>query len=179
MNSSIARRYAKALFELGSDEGILEEVRSSLEGLSDTLSRHPILSEACLNPMFRREEHWHVLEALMTRQGCPPLVVRFMDLLVAKHRLQSLHDIVRHFSELVDQAQGIETVRVKAPKELSDGDKAALKAKLEEGLGRKVTLSIEQDPALIAGVAVQVGSQVYDGTVRGKLGALRKAMLRE
>lgn len=129
--------------------------------------------------MFSREEHGRVLEKVMGRYGYPPLVMQFVNLLVAKHRIAYLPDIVSHFSELVDEARGRETVRVKVPRDLTGSDQAQLKTRLEEGLGQQVALSIQKEPSLLAGIAVQVGSQVFDGSVRGKLIELRQILLRQ
>jgi F-type H+-transporting ATPase subunit delta len=179
MNSSVARRYAKALFELAREEERIDPVRAGLERLSDALTRNPDLSEACLNPMFSREEHWTVLKGVMGRQNAPDLVVRFVELLVLKHRVIHLQDIVRQFGELVDRAAGKETVSVRTPRPLEEKAAAALRSRLEASLGRKVVLQVREDPSLISGIAVQIGSRVFDGTVRGKLGELRKALLQK
>jgi F-type H+-transporting ATPase subunit delta len=179
MDSAVAKRYAKALFDLASEGNTTSEVRADLAELCGSLAGHSELSEACFNPMFGREEQSRVLDSVMSRQGCRPLVVRFVNLLLAKRRLRALHDISRFFGELVDRAQGVETVRVRSPRKMSDGDQARLRTQLESGLGRRIALSIEEDPKLLAGISVQVGSQVFDGTVRGKIAELRKAMVHE
>jgi F-type H+-transporting ATPase subunit delta len=179
LNSSVARRYAKALFELAREGKIIEPVRSGLEGLSGALSRNADLSEACLNPMFSREEHWTVLKDVMARQKAPDLVVRFVELLVLKHRMGHLQDIVRHFGELVDREAGRETVRVRTPRPMEEKAASALRAKLEDSLGRKVALEVREDPSLISGIAVQIGSRVFDGTVRGKLAEMRRILLQK
>lgn len=179
MNLSIARRYAKALFELAREEKAVDPVRSGLERLAEALNKNADLSEACLNPMFSREEHWTVLKGVMGRHKSPDLVVRFVELLVLKHRMIYLQDIVRHFAELVDRSQGKETVRVRTPRPMDEQEAAALRSALEERLGRKVTLQVQEDPGLIAGIAVQIGSRVFDGTVRGKLGEMRRVLLQK
>jgi F-type H+-transporting ATPase subunit delta len=179
VNSSIARRYAKALFELAREEKNVDPVRSGLERLAEGLARHEDLSQASLNPMFSREEHLGVLKGVLGRHKTPDLVVRFVELLVLKNRVVYLQDIVRHFAELVDRSQGKETVRVRTPRRMSESEEGALRSSLEESLGRKVTLQFQEDPSLIAGIAVQISSRVFDGTVRGKLGEMRKALLQK
>lgn len=179
MSSAIARRYAKALFDLAVEDNALNEVRNGLETLSRSLQDHADLSEVCMNPMFSREEHLKVLDAVMKREESPRLVVQFIELLVAKHRLIHLHGIVRFFGELVDAAKGVETVQVRSPKRLSAEDETRLKDRLEAGFGRKVALTIEEAPELLAGITVTIGSKVFDGTARGRLAELRATMLRE
>lgn len=176
MNSAISKRYAKALFDLAIQDKLLDQTRTRLEELTETLTHHSDLSDICLNPMFSREEHWQVMEKIMGRLNCSQLVVRFVNLLVIKHRLVYLPEITRHFAELVDEKQGRERVRVQSPREMSDEDRAKLKAKLQETLGCEVALSIQHRPDLIAGISIQVGSQVFDGSVRGRLDELRRTL---
>jgi F-type H+-transporting ATPase subunit delta len=176
VDSAISRRYAKALFDLATQDQLLDQTQTGLEELTEALTRHPDLSNVCLNPMFSREEHWKVMEKILDRLSCSTLIVRFVNLLVIKHRLVYLPEITRLFAELVDEIQGREAVRVQSPREMSDEDRANLKAKLEETLGREVVLSVQHRPDLIAGIALQVKSQVFDGSVRGKLDELRRTL---
>lgn len=176
MESAISRRYAKALFDLAEQDQILDQTRTGLEELTEVLTHQHDLSNVCLNPMFSRDEHWQVMEKIMDRLSCLPLVVRFVNLLVIKHRLVYLPEIARVFAELVDEKQGRVVVHVQNPSEMSDGDRAELKAKLQKSLGRKVVLSIQHKPDLISGITIQVGSQVFDGSVRGRLNELQKTL---
>ena len=178
MNSAIAQRYAKAIFELAVQEQQLDPTRTSLEGIQSALFSSPDLTEVCSNPLFSREEQWGVLERVLGKIEAPPLVTRFMDLLVAKRRLVYVPDIVRQFGKLVDQSRGLEVVSVKSPHEMSEEGRFEMKTRLEKILGREVALSISHEPDLIAGAMIQVGSQVFDGTVRGRLADLRREMLR-
>ncbi len=179
MKSAISKRYAKALFDLAEQDQILDQIRTGLEELTEVLIHQHDLSNVCLNPMFSRDEHWQVMEKVMDRLSCLPLVVRFVNLLVIKHRLVYLPEIARVFAELVDEKQGREVAHVLSPREMSDGDRAELKAKLQKSLGRKVVLSIQHKPDLISGITIQVGSQVFDGSVRGRLNELQKTLSSE
>lgn len=176
MNSAIGRRYAKALFELVRQEDTLDLSRDSLEQLSETLADHPGLRNACSNPIFSREDRKQALRQIMTRLGAPPVTLQFVAFLVAKHRLPYLPDIVLAFAAMVDEEQGRQAVLVRVAKELKAKDQALLKSRLEVALGQQVALTIEAEPALIAGMVIQMGSEVFDGSVRRQLSELRRTL---
>lgn len=176
MNSAIGRRYAKALFALAREEGALEASRASLEQLTEILSHHRDLKNVCSNPIFSREDRKQALEQVLDRLGAPPGIRRFLDILIAKHRLPYLPEIVLAFAAMVDEEQGRQAVLVRVAKELKAKDQALLKSRLEVALGKQVALTIEAEPALIAGMVIQMGSEVFDGSVRRQLSELRRTL---
>jgi len=52
----------------------------------------------------------------------------------------------------------------------------AFAAQLKTALGREVVLETQEDPALLGGVLLKVGSTVYDGSAAGALKSLRTAL---
>jgi F-type H+-transporting ATPase subunit delta len=65
--------------------------------------------------------------------------------------------------------EGIVDARVATAYELAADQLAAIVAKLELKLGKKVTASQTVDPELIGGVVIQVGDEVLDASVRGRI----------
>ena len=61
------------------------------------------------------------------------------------------------------------TARISYAGALSDETKSALQSSLEGKTGRKLTLELKEDPALIAGVRIAVGDYVYDSSIKQAL----------
>ena len=61
---------------------------------------------------------------------------------------------------------------------LADADRAALRQRLGQRLGKTVLLDTEVDPALLGGFVAEVGSQVLDASVAGQLWALRAQIIK-
>lgn len=177
MNTATARRYAKALFDLAQQEKQLEAVRERLDQIDQMIQTVPELLSLCQNPIYHLDEKKRVLERLATQIGSPPLLKRFIQLLVQKNRLPHLPEIVKVFSGLVDAAQGRQNVRVRLARELSSKQLAGLRQRLEEMMHRTVELKIESDPSLIGGMVIHVGGRVYDGSVREQLRGLRRDLI--
>jgi len=57
--------------------------------------------------------------------------------------------------------------------ELTDAEKDALARALERRFGRPVQLDMEIDSRIVGGVWVQVGDTIIDGSLQGRLEALR------
>ena len=178
MNIGTARRYAKALFELAQQEKQLAPIRERLEQIDRMIRTQIELRELCQNPRYHQEEKKRILESLADRIGSPPLLKRFMDLLVQKNRLPQLPDITKVFGILVDEAQGVEHVRVQAARPLSKDQQSQLKRQLETLIRRDVDLVVDEDPSLIGGLVVYAGSRVYDGSVKGQLQRLRRELVK-
>jgi F-type H+-transporting ATPase subunit delta len=178
MNIGTARRYAKALFELAQQEKQLAPIRERLEQIDQMIRTQTELRELCQNPRYHQEEKKRILASLADRIGSPPLLKRFMDLLVQKNRLPQLPDITKVFGILVDEAQGVEHVRVQAARPLSKDQQSQLKRQLEALMRRDVDLVVDEDSSLIGGMVVYAGSRVYDGSVKGQLQRLRRELVK-
>jgi F-type H+-transporting ATPase subunit delta len=72
------------------------------------------------------------------------------------------------------RARAIATVTVARP--LEEKQKERLQAALERQLGRQVNLQIVIDPSVVGGARVQVGDEVIEGTVAGRLAAAEKQL---
>jgi F-type H+-transporting ATPase subunit delta len=178
MTIGTARRYAKALFELAQQEKQLAPIRERLEQIDQMIRTQTELRDLCQNPRYHQEEKKQILASLADRIGSPPLLKRFMDLLVQKNRLPQLPDITKVFGILVDEAQGVEHVRVRAARPLSKDLQSQLKRQLETLTRRDVDLVVDEDPSLIGGMVVYAGSRVYDGSVKGQLQRLRRELVK-
>lgn len=83
--------------------------------------------------------------------------------------------LLSHFERLVrlDLARRTATIESAAP--LSPEMQARVQAGLGKIYGTKLNISFAQNPKLLAGLRIKVGSDVYDGTVQARLAALEEA----
>ncbi len=178
MNSSTARRYAKALFDLARLEKQPAPIRERLEQMDRMIRSQPELLDLFRNPLYTLDEKKRILSSLGDQIGNPPLLRRFMDLLIQKNRLRELPEIARVFGVLVDEANGLEHVRVRVAKSLSKEQETGLKRQLEAILRRDLDLIVETDSSLVGGIVVYTGNRVYDGSVKGQLQGLRRELVK-
>jgi F-type H+-transporting ATPase subunit delta len=105
-----------------------------------------------------------------------PIVVNFLLVLSNHGRWEALHEVIKQLEAVIDDHLGFERVEVRSAYELSDSQREELTRELTRLAGRKIRMRQSVDPELIGGVTAQVGSVVYDGSVRGQLAKMRQTL---
>lgn len=178
IKTAVATRYAKALFELV-DSSTLESVRTGLDGLGRAYDQTPALRHVLASPAFKPEDKVAILTELSGRLGMPDVAGRFLEQLIKKNRAGFLPDIAVAFAELADQAKGAQQVKVMSARTLDDKEQENLRTRLQGALKRDIDLNIQTDPALLSGLRIQIGSTVFDSSIRNRLTAIRTALTKE
>jgi F-type H+-transporting ATPase subunit delta len=177
LGGSIARRYARALFEIGVDKGTFEALGQELETLA-TLYRESLeLRHTLENPVFKISQKRAILEKLLPRVAPSRVVQTFALLLVERRRIAALPNIARAYQELTDAQLGRVRATVSSAKPLDVLTVAEIQRALERRTGKKVLMKTEVDPTLIGGVVARVGSLVLDGSLRTRLATLGNRIL--
>jgi len=84
--------------------------------------------------------------------------------------------ILAHFQRLLKLDFDRRTARVESPVPLADPQQAAIKANLAHRYGEGLIFAFTQNPSLIGGLRVQIGSDVFDGSVEARLAALEASL---
>ena len=175
--TAVARRYAKALFDLQDPSGI-GPTTAAFRLLAEAFASSREFRALLVSPVFTKEEKAAVVNQVASKAGCPPITSRFLTHLVRKNRIVFIREISDAFSQLADQASNRKAVQVVAAQPLSDKEQAAIRTRLEQVTRGQVDLAVRVDPAVISGLEIRFGSRVYDGTVRGYLERLRAILTR-
>jgi F-type H+-transporting ATPase subunit delta len=177
MGGSIARRYAKALFGLGVDEGTYERFGQELDQLARAYDGSSDLRLALENPVIKPSEKQMILRAILPRVAPSLPVQRFAQLLLGRGRITHLASIARAYRELADARAGQVRATVTSAAPLAAGDLDRVRRALEKRTGRKVMIQTAVDPNLIGGIVALVGDLVLDGSVRTQLDEMRRRLL--
>jgi F-type H+-transporting ATPase subunit delta len=173
---SIPRRYAKALFGLAVEMGRVEPWSDALLALKQAVESSPDLLEVLSNPVYSREQRHAIVEKLASALRLDAEPANLLFLLGDRNRLAALGAVVDAFRELADQHLGRVRAKVTSAVPLDVATAQAIADKLSQATQAKVLLDRAVDPALLGGVVAQVGSLVYDGSVRTQLEDLRKTL---
>jgi len=171
---SLARRYARALLDIGKEEGNLRKVLSETEEFAGNLDRSPDLRDAMESAHVGRQVKQATLDSVISKAGFLPTTKSFLSLLVDKGRMNVLPAILSELRRMVEEHEGIERVEVTVPMPMSAPQKDHLRSVLERRTGKKVELEESLDPAVLGGMVVRVGSTVYDGSVRTQIQQIRQ-----
>ncbi|MEZ4294280.1 MAG: F0F1 ATP synthase subunit delta [Polyangiaceae bacterium] len=173
---AIARRYAQAVFELGKESGQLAAVSKQISAMADVLTGSEELRNVLANPLVDESAKEAILVDIGGKLGAGDIATRTLRVLAQNGRLAALPDIGRVLSRLVDEDSKTLRATVTSAGPLSDSYKSKLKAELEKVTGQKVEITLRTDAALVAGVVVQIGDRVIDGSVRAKLQRFREGL---
>lgn len=173
INNTIAKRYAKALVQIGSESGLIDAFRQELVAVDSIVSADKDIQGFFANPAFTTDQKKDVMKELIVRTGCSELVSNFLMLLVDKNRQSLISQIVLSFEKLADETCGLVRPAVSTAFALDDNQIASIKAALESKTGKKVIPQVTVDSSLIGGVVVQIGDMVYDNSVKTQLNRIQ------
>ena len=174
VNVSIARRYARALLE--SSGAGADKVLEQLQQFVLVLQSSPELTDVVNNPAYTRSQREAVIEQLIKANSADPTLANLIRLLNDRNRLGQLGDVARVYRDLVDARMGRVRGKVTSANELSDAQLKALEKSLEKLTQRNVLLEAKVDKTLLGGVSAQIGSVVYDGSLRSQLDVLARTL---
>jgi F-type H+-transporting ATPase subunit delta len=175
---AIARRWARAIFEIGKETGAVTRLEAEVSAFAQTYADNAELRTVLDNPLVPEAEREAVIVEIAGRMGVSDAAKSTLRLLAKKRRLVALPDIARQLARLADDDQNVVRAEVQSAAPLSDDYLGKLRAELERATGKKVVVTHHQDAALIGGVVTKIGDQVIDGSVRARLTGFRESLLR-
>jgi F-type H+-transporting ATPase subunit delta len=172
---AIARRYARALFELAIEENRLSEVARELSQARAALEPDEIAA-ALADPAAPREKKLRIAQRVADACHLSPTVANALRLLARRNRLSDLPAVDRAFRELSDERSGLLRARLISAVPVNDAVVGGLSRRLCEATGREVVIERTIDASILGGLVAQVGSKVYDGSLRSQLENLRRQL---
>lgn len=171
-STTIARPYAKAIFEYALAENKLAEWSTHLTMLAQTVLNHDA-AQFIENPASTVAQHIDLLQSIINAESTKnESINNLIALLATNKRLMLLPEIYAHYEALRAEQEKTLDVEVSSFSALSETQKEQLIESLSRRLQRKVALKINIDPTLLGGAVIRAGDLVIDGSVRGKLNKL-------
>ncbi len=166
----IARRYARALFELA-QEGA--DLMAGLEVLAQ-VSQLEDVSRLLADPKLPPELAATVLNKAAGK--LPKELVSLIDMLCDRGKGCLLAEIAELYEDMQLEAAAEVVAEVTTAVKLDAETKSKLSASIVKGLGKKVQLQVNEDASIMGGVIIRVGDRQIDYSLRGKLEGLRRAL---
>ena len=176
---TIAKKYAKALLEIGLKDGNYETLRQDLDKMADLLKESKELRVALWSPAFPKPTREAIGRKIGERLGLATATIKFIELLIQKKRIDLFFEITKVYRDLGDEVAGRTRTTLVTPLELPSGLVQEIKSLIESWTGKEVILSLERDPSLIGGVLTKIGNVVYDGSLKAQIAKLRDNLYKE
>jgi F-type H+-transporting ATPase subunit delta len=173
VTGSLARRYARAVLEIGTANGNLDKIGADLQSLAKAMHDSAELVTALTNPAIRRGDRRRVIDGLLQRIGADQLTKNLVYLLLDGERLSSVEAISREVNAMIEAKSGRMAAEVTSAQPLDAAQLTQITAALEKLSGKKVAVTKREDPNLLGGVVAKLGDTVYDGSLRTQLRTLR------
>ena len=173
----VARRYAKAILELGNEIGTIDAIVEEMSSAAEAYQTSAELRSALENPLFPLEVKRNILNELAQTLGLSTTTRNTILLLNDRRRMIALPGIARLLREMSDAKKGVVRAEVVTATLLSDAYYAKLQVQLEKMTGKRVVVDRREDANIIAGVVTRIGDTVYDGSLRARLDEMKSALL--
>lgn len=178
LSHTVAHRYAKGLLDAVASvaPGHEQAVKEQLDALVEAVEGHDALQLLVVNPAISAQQKKAILSKISETLGVSDLVVRFVDVVADKERLDHLALMAEAYGKLLDEHLGIVSAEVTTSTPLNPGQTAELENSLRRATGAEVRIARRTDPELLGGVVTRIGDVVYDGSLRGHLERIRQRL---
>lgn len=172
---TVARNYARALFELGLEHGEEEKYSDAFGSLSETLSDRRIARFLDTPKIDASVKESAVRRALEGR--VPERFLRFVLVVMRKRRQGLLELMGEEYQGLLDVHSGRVHASVTLAREPDEAMERLLAERLSSMVGQAVVPQITVNPAILGGLVVRFGDRAMDGSLRRQLVSLRRDMM--
>ena len=176
--AAIASRYARALVEVVLEQKIDPDTSvQQLNNILDAVRESAELRKVWESPAVPAKQKRNLLDAIVGQTGASRPIRNFVAVLIDHQRIPMLERIAQQYVRELDAQLGYAEAQISSARPLSQPEKAALEAEVSRMTGKKVRVQYGSDPDLLGGVKIQIGSTIYDGSIRGQLQKLREQLV--
>jgi F-type H+-transporting ATPase subunit delta len=168
----IAQVYARSLFEVAKEHGVLDEVREQLGQFADALNENREVAIFFFSPHFSAAEKKDGLKRML--EGANPVFLNFLEALVERHRMPAIFRIRARYESLWDDENQLLPVEVTSAVGLDESTIRGIGDRIGEQTGNKIELTSVVDPEILGGIVLRVGNFILDASIRNRLNQLRK-----
>lgn len=171
---ALERQGVRGLLRAARDSGELPRVQDELHTVATTASSDPDLSDALRNRAYPLESRRGLLAAL-TQGKVSPVTASLLQRAAAA-RLRTVPLTIDSYLEMAAQLGNEQIAKVQVAKPLDAGRLDRLRRALEAQVGRPIALQVEVVPSVMGGINVQLGDDIIESTVAGRLDDARRLL---
>lgn len=171
----VAKRYAKALFEVAKEQNRIAEVEEELKAVIGALKDNADLYKLIKHPSIEASVKSGLLKQIFESAVSQP-VFNALRLLIDRRREDVLEAFVNYYVNIANEALGQASGTVYTPAALSAEELTRIAATFSQLTGKQIRVESVIDKSLLGGIQVRIGDRLYDGSLSGKLGRLEKQL---
>jgi F-type H+-transporting ATPase subunit delta len=171
-NSKLAKRYARALFQVGVEENILQAIYIDMSKLKNLLADSKDLQALFKSPIIKSKTKQNLIKLIFDGK-LNTTVINFLLFIIKAKREKYTSNITEQFDAIYKDYKGIKTANVITVSKIDAETKSQILSKLKEYTNSEIELSEEIDKNLIGGMQLFIDGKKYDNSLRAKLNKLR------
>lgn len=168
--ATIARPYAEALFQ--SSKNDLAGTSQWLDALASVAGNDQLLQFAG-NPKVGDQQVYDLVTGVAR---VPEHGKNFLRMIIENGRLAALPEVAQQFRAMKNAQGGTSDAVVYSAFPIAADALGNVAQALEKRFGRKLNLTVQEDPSLIGGIRVVVGDEVLDTSVKARLEQMKVAL---
>ena len=179
--NSIAESYATSLYEIAHAEGALDRVEKDLDHLKEVLRREKKLMSFLKGSEVTPEGKRKALAEIFgyppsSKDSLSPIILNHLNLLIDQEHEREIQAIVEAFDQFVSAHRKKVTAVITTSIPLTEQESKEIEKNLSKATQKAVHLKKRVDETILGGAIIRIGEKVIDGSVRRRLGDLRKKM---
>lgn len=177
--AAVDLRYARAFASVVVEQKLdVNAVNRQLHDFAMTLDGSHDLREVLQNPSIPEQQKLNLLDAIASRIGMDRAVRNFIAVITHHGRLHELGEILTAYATIADEETRVAEAEITTARPLDDANRQLLEQQVAQlAGGQQVRATYQQDPSLLGGAVVRIGSTVYDGSVRAQLQQLKQRLM--
>jgi len=173
----VAKKYAHALLMTVIERNLIDLADEQMTGLRELIRRDRSLINFLTAPQILEEKKYELVRTVFSKR-LERLFIEFLAVLIDKHRVRFLPDILDEFDRLLNVEKGVLKATVVSATKLDQSVYDSLKPKLAKKTGLKVEIEKKIDPAILGGMIVIMHDEIIDGSVRHGLDLIKEKLER-
>lgn len=172
----IAARYVKALLAVAENAKVRTTVEKDLATLAEAAKTSDTFKSLLANPLLSGKQMAKIMSHLLQSVKAHEVTLRLVLVLSYRKRLQLLPEIAVLYAQAVAEERGEMKAELITAVKLSLKHIQSISDELSKAYGKTVSLEAKEDPKLLGGAVLRVGSQQLDSSVSGKLKRLEQKL---
>jgi F-type H+-transporting ATPase subunit delta len=173
--SVIAKRYAKAMFEIARERGVVSEVEEQLRVIAEAIEHDADIRKFLSFPNIEAQRKVEVIRQALGGKVSDE-VLQLIALLIKRGRQEDIPGVFEAYTRIAGETTGEARAVVYTAMPLGDAELASIAEQFGKITGKTIRAEQQVDPSLLGGIRVRIGDRLYDGSLSGKLARLEKAL---
>ena len=174
---SVKNSYSQALFELATEENSIIDVENQVFSILELIKKSSDFNDFIKDPTNKIEDQLKAIDTISNQFTFNQLLKKFLSFVVSKRRFFYIEKILKDFVTICSSSRGEIQAELSAAKNLDENEINKIKDELASNYGSNIKLNYKNDPSLIGGLIIKVGSTMIDTSIKNKLQQIEKKMI--